>query len=710
MSGVFLLDWAALAVSLFNTVLFGWLGLTVLLNAARRSWGIGLASGGMLLAGLFFLSHTIILSLGGDVLDRSVNIWWHAAWIPALLTPPAWYVAMLWYAGYWDRPDSPVRRRHRPGLAAVAGLGLLTGLQLFIANPLPDFSLTGQLKFASTPSLFGVPLLVWSYGIYILACIGLSIDALTHPGPTFQAAGQQARERARPWFTAASLALLGVSLLVAAAMQWILLNAGRGLFSGRTALGVTVFDLVIECLIAISTLLTGQAVVRYEIFTGRSLPRRGLRRDWRRAVILAGGYGAAVGLALRLPLPAVYGILLSLTLMTVFYALLSWRSFNERESVMHELRSFLSGPRLVSQILASGKPRPASAAAGAFEAVCREVLGAERAALLPAGANAALFGLPLTHPAEIEPPAAADLPAAPAPGPVIGLAIRWGDAGIPALAIPLWNGPEPAGILVLGPRLDGGLYSQEEIEIAALAGERLIDQQISAELARRLIGLQRSRLGEQRLLDQRARRVLHDEVLPLLHAALLAVGGASGTDHSSAADLLTDAHRQVAALLRAAPGAGLDGAPGELARLGPAEALRRVVEIDLNGSFGVVNWEMSAEAVARMQALPPIPAEVVYYAAREALRNAARHAGTQPYLTVRAEWGTGLTLNIEDRPRPSLDIPADQPSVRGGSGQGLALHSAMLAVFGGSIALEGNLDEGGATRIHLPASAWESEL
>ncbi len=47
MSGNFSLDWLTLAVSLFNTILLLWLGLTVLLNAERRSWGIWMAGGGL---------------------------------------------------------------------------------------------------------------------------------------------------------------------------------------------------------------------------------------------------------------------------------------------------------------------------------------------------------------------------------------------------------------------------------------------------------------------------------------------------------------------------------------------------------------------------------------------------------------------------------------------------------------------------------------
>ncbi len=42
MTNNFLLDWALMAVSLFNTILPLWLGLTVLLNAERRNWSIWL--------------------------------------------------------------------------------------------------------------------------------------------------------------------------------------------------------------------------------------------------------------------------------------------------------------------------------------------------------------------------------------------------------------------------------------------------------------------------------------------------------------------------------------------------------------------------------------------------------------------------------------------------------------------------------------------
>ena len=78
------------------------------------------------------------------------------------------------------------------------------------------------------------------------------------------------------------------------------------------------------------------------------------------------------------------------------------------------------------------------------------------------------------------------------------------------------------GLLLLGPKADGGLYTEEAIEIARDGGERLLDNLASAEMARRLMALQRQRLAESQVVDRRSRRVLHDDVLPYLHTAMLA--------------------------------------------------------------------------------------------------------------------------------------------------------------------------------------------
>ena len=76
MTGVFWLDWAALALSLTNTILLIWLGTTVLINVEERSWGGWLAAAGLYFGGIFFISHTAILGYGLQVISLGTTFWW----------------------------------------------------------------------------------------------------------------------------------------------------------------------------------------------------------------------------------------------------------------------------------------------------------------------------------------------------------------------------------------------------------------------------------------------------------------------------------------------------------------------------------------------------------------------------------------------------------------------------------------------------------
>jgi hypothetical protein len=193
-----------------------------------------------------------------------------------------------------------------------------------------------------------------------------------------------------PWLVSASLALLLVSLLVAGGMTWIALYQH---ISRQVAFILIWFDLVIQGLVALAVLSVGRAIVRYEVFTGNSLPRHGLRRLWRNAIILAAGYGAALSAAFALQLRPVYGLLGGTILLVVFYALLSWRTFAESDRAMQSLRPFVTGQRLTDQML-PGTNQAEQDIQGPFETLCAGLLGAESAYLIPLGPLA-----PLARPA-----------------------------------------------------------------------------------------------------------------------------------------------------------------------------------------------------------------------------------------------------------------------------------------------------------------------
>ena len=722
MTGVFTLDWPALALSLFNAAVMLWLGLTVWLNAERRgrsAWGTWLITGSLLLGAVFFISHSALLSLDLNTVSRGLNFWWQVGWWPVLALPLAWYVVVLWYSGFWDQADTHLRRRQRPWLwASTLALVGMVALVLF-ANPLPVLGQFATPNDARTLSISGVPLLILAYPVYILLCLGLALDALLRPGPSRRAMGDLARRRARPWLGAASVMLLLVSVLVGGVMLWFIRRvtgtAGLPVLTESELLPLAWLDLVIQALIAVAVVLIGQALVAYEVFTGHSLPRRALLRYWRNAVVLAAGFGVVGGFSLAIHLRPVYGVLLSLLLLSVFYALFSWRAYAERERAMQQLRPFVTSQRLYDYLL---ERDPADAgtrtlAGDSLEALCREVLGTRLACLAALGPSAPLIGGPLRYPegAAAGAPAALEAVLAEAAArahspetlllPVEGEAgggLRW--------AVPLWSERGLMGMLLLGDKLDGGLYAQEEIEIARAGGERLIDALASAELARRLLSLQQQRLAESQVLDRRARRVLHDEVLPQLHAAMLHLDRL-GTQTTEAVRLLSAAHHQVADLLRDLPNTPTP----EITRLGLLPALRQLVAGEFAHTFDAVNWQVDPAAERSAAALAPLAAEVVFYAAREAMRNAARH-GRPPgssaplHLTLSLTCAEGgLSVCVEDN-GPGLGR-APNAAAGAGAGQGLALHSTLLAVLGGTLTVDSV--PGTFTRVvlRLPeASLW----
>jgi signal transduction histidine kinase len=393
-------------------------------------------------------------------------------------------------------------------------------------------------------------------------------------------------------------------------------------------------------------------------------------------------------------------LLLALLLMTTFYALSSWRTYLEREQSIHRLRPFTTGPRLYDALLsrptrASNSLLPDTDLSAAFTTLCADVLGVTQAILLPSSSLAVLAGAPLMFPPK------ADQIASPTIPDISSLLLGFTDPGPlahsldpakfqdMAWAVPLWSERGLIGVLLLGGKKDCGFFSQEEIEIARASGERLVDIQASAEMARRLMALQRQRLTEVQVSDQRGRRMLHDEVLPRLHTALLALSRPSEKQNESvheALALLSEVHQQVSDLLRQIPAAM---AP-ELARLGLAGALQQVVENELKDVFDGVNWQVSPTALEHLPALPSQSTEVIFYAAREAMRNAAQHArhpsSTAPlHLSVSLDWQAGLRLSIED---DGIGLAPATTSAPASTGQGLALHSTLMAVIGGSLSLE----------------------
>jgi signal transduction histidine kinase len=212
--------------------------------------------------------------------------------------------------------------------------------------------------------------------------------------------------------------------------------------------------------------------------------------------------------------------------------------------------------------------------------------------------------------------------------------------------------------------------------------------------------------------------VLHDDVLPRLHAAMLMLQVASpmsqvtgdssnGDDLRPAAcdlrpkvdetvSLLADVHRQIANLLHAMPAT----AAPEVARLGLIGALRQTVDGELGSAFDGVTWLVAPEDELATNEIPALNAEVAFYAAREAIRNAARYGrngdpARSLHLIVSVARRNGLEIAIED---DGVGMGAAGAAAEG-SGQGLGLHGTMMAVIGGTLTAESV--PGAYTRVSL---------
>ena len=166
--------------------------------------------------------------------------------------------------------------------------------------------------------------------------------------------------------------------------------------------------------------------------------------------------------------------------------------------------------------------------------------------------------------------------------------------------------------------------------------------------------------------------------------------------------LLGDVHRDISNLLHAMP---TSGAP-EVARMGLISALRHSIDGEFAGSFDGVAWRVDPAAEQAARGVPALAAEVCFYAAREVVRNAARYGRDGDparvlHLAVSVGWQNGLELAIED---DGVGLGAATIAAQG-SGQGLSLHSTLMAVVGGTLTTESK--PGAYTRVSLalPQSA-----
>jgi two-component sensor histidine kinase len=292
--------------------------------------------------------------------------------------------------------------------------------------------------------------------------------------------------------------------------------------------------------------------------------------------------------------------------------------------------------------------------------------------------------------------------------------------------LPIFDERGLVAALYLGPREDGGVFTEEDMDLAQACGQRILDTLGDHEAMQAVAGLLRRRTVDVKLLGAQQRRVLHDEILPQMHLALLRLetlrsmsdtkaGNPTSAESleicreqglNEAIDLISDAHRRLATMMRAtAP-----GAPHRLERDGMMQAIHTMLEQDFQNAFDEIEWHVSDEtATAIDEVTPPAIAELIFAAVQEALRNAARHGrGNDVHRRLRLT--LSATFNREGRylevvvADDGVGIISDG-SATTGTGGGLLTHSALLAIAGGSLNIKSSPGEGVTVKIVLPAES-----
>ncbi|MGE3801240.1 MAG: sensor histidine kinase [Candidatus Kapaibacterium sp.] len=688
------------ALSIFNVVVPFWLGVTVLASAEERRWGVWLAGLSLLAAGTFFIFHTAMVYGALYHLLYDIRIPEYIGWIPLTLLPLAWYGGMLWFSGFFENNERPGWKFHRwiIGILLVTLLGIVVLLAInysgrYINSPQYS-SLDGEYN-TDISSFHTVDWFLF-FGLYLLflfICYFSTLFALSNIQPTGRISGDVARRRARPWLVAATSTQVGIVVLVGLAFYTLLKSSTESLLLSDYFYTLRGYDLAVLILVTGSLILLGEAIVRYEIFTGVVIPRRGFRKRWRGVLIMGGILGLGASIALQLKIPGIYGVLGSIVGLAVLYALFTRRYSRERDQYLDDLRSFL---HLAKESSGKSERKIGSEAVHSFHLLCRDVLNTRGGWILLLRSEVPL----LAFPDDTSPPLKDLLPLQLTPE-TLAITLPSTEAIEGEYIVTgLWSRGTLSGWLVLDEKEDRGLYTREELELARAACENVVEIVEREEMADRLARLQGERLSENRVNEIRVRRLLHDEVLPQIHAALLSLNGTA--DRAEAISSLGEVHRSISDLLRDFPVSIVD----LIERSGFVHAFQRLFQTEFKDVFANLHWEVKESVDAPLRLLSPLATETLFQAGREAVRNAARYAGGEDrsrrvdlWMTIHVVDSEGrVEMVIEDN---GVGFHSSTRSV--GSGQGLKLHQAMMEMVGGSMNVEMTERGGTCVQLQLPA-------
>jgi signal transduction histidine kinase len=572
---------------------------------------------------------------------------------------------------------------------------------------------------------------------------------------------------ARPGLLLAALLMVGLTttlgvLVVQSMLNWLGYGAPLPELASPNIIpsgspvpfNLLILDLLATGLVAVVILLIGYSIVRHGVLIERPLARSGFFEQWRGIVIVATLVAILIAFLVAFTHSSLGGLLLITCLATGAYALFTWSSYTAHDRYVSLLGPFVrsAGQR---HWLNTDLSRTEQDLEHLFFHLCHDVLVVQ-CAYLSVMAGAVRRSFSYCWPAELEPGPEWGKPreesngqlqsarASPESRLIPHESLAWriqvylNDQPVIIWILPIYNERGLVATLHLGPRQDGGVFTDEDMNLAQTCGQRILDTLGDHEAMQAVANLLRRRVVDVKLLGAQQRRVLHDEILPQMHLALLQLemlrsmptnGQITSTARAEALDteseamtaanvsidasrqavdeainIISDTHRRLASMMRTtAP-----GAPHRLEHDGLINAIQTMLEQDFQNAFDEVDWEISEETAMRIdEVISPAIAELIFAAVQEALRNAARHARGSDvhrhlHLILKATWNPQdrhLELIVADN---GIGIVSASSSTTG-TGGGLLTHSALLAIAGGSLTIVSAPGEGVTVRIVLPA-------
>ncbi len=775
-----LLQTFVVALSIFNLIAFLWLAFTVWLNGNRGRMIARVGVVGLGLSALFFFLHALLISgpivqTGGLV---SPDFLWHLIWLPALGVPYIWFVIGLHYAALINSGW----RRRRPALLLLSGLLGCAVFVLLLFNA-STFTFLGTVRLLAYGEMPEPEHMALFSPLVLLPILFLCYVTLCAIGPWFTPtrvwrllrvlwyarvkSGQKLRQRladafwddhvqvdlleepvlswhlARPGLLVAALLMVGLTTCLGVLGVWSMVSwlrhggdAEKVVPISIHALPLNLFllDSIATGFVALILLLLGYSIVRHGILIERPLARRGFFEQWRGIVIMATTISLFIALLVALTGSNLGSLLLITTLATAAYALFTWSSYTAHDRYISMLGPFLRSANL-RHWLQTDVEKTEQSMEDLFFHLCNDVLEVQCARLIVltgAVRRSFTYRWPLFDSSDEESASLVSVKAqaqlyAAKDGERAGTKhtptrVRMTIQGQPLICwvLPIYDELGIVATFYLGPRYDRSLFTEEDMELAQACGQRILDTLRDHEAMQAVAGLLRRRIVDVKLLDAQHRRVLHDEILPQMHLALLRLEtlrytlndeqkqttGTTRQQHEAlddAVQTISDAHRRLAAMMRA----NTPSAPHRLERDGMLHAIRIMLKQDFQQAFDEIEWTISEETMSRIdEMVPPAIAELIFAAVQEALRNAARHGrGSDVHrhlcLSVEASYTSNLEILIAD---DGVGIVSATSSTTG-TGGGLLTHSALLAIAGGSLLVKSTPGGGVTVRIFLPAES-----